>query len=148
MDINTFKRIYFIGIGGIGMSALARYFKAAGKGVAGYDRINTNLIRELINAGINIHFEDNIELIEGNVLDYLENYKDISFCFLDTEKEIYEKCYDIVIPNMVSGGILIADNAKNHYETLKPMLNKALNDKRMDALIVPIGMGLLVCRKL
>ena len=68
MDINTFKRIYFIGIGGIGMSALARYFKAAGKDVAGYDRTNTNLTRELLNAGINIHFEDNIELIPGNYL--------------------------------------------------------------------------------
>lgn len=70
MDINTFKRIYFIGIGGIGMSALARYFKATGKDVAGYDRTNTNLTRELINSGINIHFEDDIELIPHN---YLKN---------------------------------------------------------------------------
>jgi len=70
VDINTFKRIYFIGIGGIGMSALARYFKATGKDVAGYDRTNTNLTRELINSGINIHFEDDIELIPHN---YLKN---------------------------------------------------------------------------
>jgi UDP-N-acetylmuramate--alanine ligase len=70
VDINTFKRIYFIGIGGIGMSALARYFKATGKDVAGYDRTNTNLTRELINSGINIHFEDDIELIPRN---YLKN---------------------------------------------------------------------------
>ncbi len=48
------------------MSALARYFKATGKDVAGYDRTNTDLTRELINAGINIHFKDDIELIPDN----------------------------------------------------------------------------------
>ncbi len=51
------------------MSALARYFKATGKDVAGYDRTNTNLTRELINSGINVHFRDDIKLIPG---DYLE----------------------------------------------------------------------------
>ena len=64
------------------------------------------------------------------------------------KKEVYEDCYDLVIPNMVYGGILVADNAINHYETLKPMLDKALNDDRVDALIVPIGKGVLLCRKL
>jgi len=49
---------------------------------------------------------------------------------------------------MVKGGILIADNAINHYETLKPMLDKALTDQRVDALIVPIGKGELLCKKL
>ena len=94
------------------------------------------------------NFEQIIELIEGDARDYLENYKRISFCFLDAEKEIYEECYEIVIPNMIKGGILVADNAINHYETLKPMLDGALVDERVDALIVPIGKGDLVCRKL
>ena len=49
---------------------------------------------------------------------------------------------------MVQGGILAADNAINHYEILKPMLDKALNDDRVDALVVPIGKGVLLCRKL
>jgi predicted O-methyltransferase YrrM len=49
---------------------------------------------------------------------------------------------------MVSGGLLIADNAINHEAALRPMLNKALEDSRMDAMIVPIGKGELVCRKL
>jgi predicted O-methyltransferase YrrM len=91
---------------------------------------------------------DIIELIEGDARNYLKNYPNVSFCFLDAEKEVYEDCYDLVIPNMVSGGILVADNAINHYETLKPMLDKALNDIRVDALVVPIGKGELVCRKL
>jgi caffeoyl-CoA O-methyltransferase len=89
-----------------------------------------------------------IELIEGDARDYIPNYKNISFCFLDAEKEVYEDCYGLVIPNMVKGGILVADNAINHYETLKPMLDKALADERVDALIVPIGKGELVCRKI
>lgn len=92
--------------------------------------------------------EDYIELIEGDARKYLKNYKNIAFCFLDAEKEIYEECYDLVVPNMVNGGILIADNAINHYETLKPMINKALTDQRVDALVVPIGKGELLCRKL
>ncbi|HDZ18512.1 MAG TPA: O-methyltransferase [archaeon] len=93
-------------------------------------------------------FEHKIELIEGDARNYLENYKRISFCFLDAEKEIYEDCYEIIIPNMIKGGILVADNAINHYKTLKPMLDGALSDERVDALIVPIGKGELVCRKL
>jgi len=94
------------------------------------------------------NLEHIIELIEGDARDYLQDYKSISFCFLDAEKEVYEDCYDLVIPNMVKGGILVADNAINHYETLKPMLDKALADKRLDALIVPIGKGELICRKI
>lgn len=89
-----------------------------------------------------------IELIKGDARDYIANYKNISFCFLDAEKEVYEDCYDLVIPMMIKGGILVADNAINHYEILKPMLDKALDDERVDALIVPIGKGELVCRKI
>ena len=93
------------------------------------------------------NFEQIIELIEGDAREYLDNYKRISFCFLDTEKELYEELYEIVIPHMTKDGILVADNAINHYETLKPMLDGALSDERVDALIVPIGKGELVCRK-
>lgn len=94
------------------------------------------------------NMEEYIELIEGDARNYLKNYKNIAFCFLDAEKEVYEDCYDLVIPNMVKGGILIADNAINHYETLKPMIDKALMDQRVDALVVPIGKGELLCRKI
>jgi UDP-N-acetylmuramate--alanine ligase len=56
--------VYFLGIGGIGMSALARYFKSLGVEVSGYDKTETALIKLLSAEGINIHFEDNIELID------------------------------------------------------------------------------------
>ncbi|MFX1494818.1 MAG: O-methyltransferase [Promethearchaeota archaeon] len=89
-----------------------------------------------------------IDLIEGDARNYLKDYKNIAFCFLDAEKEVYEECYDLIIPNMVKGGILIADNAINHYETLKPMIDKALADRLVDAMVVPIGKGELLCRRI
>jgi UDP-N-acetylmuramate--alanine ligase len=56
--------VFFLGIGGIGMSALARYFNAKGIAVSGYDKMETNLCKQLTAEGINIHYEDNIELID------------------------------------------------------------------------------------
>ena len=63
MKLENINSIYFLGIGGIGMSALARYFNAMGKSVSGYDKTPTKLTDELIAEGINIHFEDNINLL-------------------------------------------------------------------------------------
>jgi UDP-N-acetylmuramate--alanine ligase len=58
--------VYFLGIGGIGMSALARYFNANGVLVSGYDKTETILCKELVAEGIKIHYEDNIEFIDKN----------------------------------------------------------------------------------
>jgi UDP-N-acetylmuramate--alanine ligase len=71
MNLNQIHNVYFIGIGGIGMSALARYFKNIGKQVSGYDKTPTMLTDELIESGISIHFEDNIDLIPKDY--YIEN---------------------------------------------------------------------------
>lgn len=71
MELNKIKSVYFIGIGGIGMSALARYFKFMGKNVSGYDRMRTQLTDELLDAGITIHFEDDISQIAPE-------YKDVN----------------------------------------------------------------------
>jgi predicted O-methyltransferase YrrM len=90
---------------------------------------------------------DNVELIEGDALENIGGYKNVSFCFLDTEKELYEKCWDILSGKMVSGGIFASDNAINHYETIKPMIEKAQGDSRFDSTIVPVGHGVLVCRR-
>jgi UDP-N-acetylmuramate--alanine ligase len=66
MQLDKIKNVYFVGIGGIGMSALARYFNLQGAKVSGYDRTPTNLTDQLQKEGILIHFEDNIELIDKN----------------------------------------------------------------------------------
>lgn len=71
MNLNQINNVYFIGIGGIGMSALARYFKNIGKNVSGYDKTPTMLTDELVSDGIAIHFEDNIALIPKDY--YVEN---------------------------------------------------------------------------
>jgi UDP-N-acetylmuramate--alanine ligase len=71
MNLNQIQNVYFIGIGGIGMSALARYFKNIGKQVSGYDKTPSMLTNELIESGINIHFEDNISLIPSDY--FVEN---------------------------------------------------------------------------
>lgn len=91
--------------------------------------------------------EKYVELIEGDAIENIKSLKNISFCFLDAEKEIYEECYDIIIPKMVKKGVLITDNVISHYEILKPMIEKALSDNRIDSLIVPIGRGELICRR-
>ena len=67
MDLNQIKSVYFLGIGGIGMSALARYFKRNGVNVTGYDKTSTPLTNQLIREGIDIHFEEDTELIPKDV---------------------------------------------------------------------------------
>ena len=54
MNLDLYKNIYLVGIGGIGMSALARYFKAKGKIVSGYDKVKSDLCIELENEDIEI----------------------------------------------------------------------------------------------
>ncbi len=71
MNLNQIHNVFFIGIGGIGMSALARYFKIIGKNVSGYDKTPSMLTDELIASGIDIHFEDRIDLISKDY--YVEN---------------------------------------------------------------------------
>ena len=64
-----FKNVYFLGIGGIGMSALARYFLHEGYAVAGYDRTRSHLTDELEAEGAAVHYEDDVRLIPGKFLD-------------------------------------------------------------------------------
>lgn len=63
IDIKAYTNIYFVGIGGIGMSALARYFNKSNWNVAGYDKTETNLTKELLKEGVSIHFDDHVEQI-------------------------------------------------------------------------------------
>ena len=68
MDVNTLKSVYFIGAGGIGMSALVRYFLSKGKKVGGYDRTPSELTEKLIEEGAQIYFEETIESIPSDFL--------------------------------------------------------------------------------
>jgi len=95
-------------------------------------------------AGVN----DVVDLIVGDAREHLHRYSDISFCFLDAEKEHYLDCYELLIDRVVKGGLLVADNVISHRETLQTVVNHAESDDRVDSLVVPIGKGLLVCRKI
>lgn len=66
-EIKKIRSVYFIGIGGIGMSAVARFFNSKGIQVSGYDRSATTLTEELKAEGIAVHYEENVELIPKNV---------------------------------------------------------------------------------
>ncbi|HMQ05919.1 MAG TPA: UDP-N-acetylmuramate--L-alanine ligase [Saprospiraceae bacterium] len=67
MQMKDFKNIYFIGIGGIGMSALARFFKRQGQKVSGYDKTVTTLTKKLESEGIEIMYEDRVDLLPKEV---------------------------------------------------------------------------------
>ena len=90
---------------------------------------------------------DVVRLVHDDFLVHRDEFDQVGFCFLDAEKEVYEACFDVVVPKLVPGGILIADNAISHREELDSFIARALDDDRVDAMIVPIGTGELVCRK-
>src|SRR5678810_1012107 len=66
-EIKKIRSVYFIGIGGIGMSAIAKFFQSNGIRVSGYDRSETALIKELEAEGIDVHFDEDVEIIPKDV---------------------------------------------------------------------------------
>lgn len=125
---------------------LAIACRATGRKVATFEVLaqKAQLARETFSQA---NVGDVVQFIEGDFLDHVDEFDNVGFCFLDAEKEVYKACYDVIVPRLVPGGILIADNAINHRETLQPLLDEALADERVDALVVPIGKGELICRK-
>lgn len=91
--------------------------------------------------------DDLIELVNGDARQFLDSYNSIAFGFLDAEKDVYLPCYELIVPNMVAGGWLIADNVISHQAELQPFLDTVLDDPRLDSVVVPIGNGLLICRR-
>ncbi|MBP1702250.1 MAG: methyltransferase [Chloroflexi bacterium] len=105
----------------------------------------TRLAQETFDiAGVSQH----IDLIQGDARQYLPGISEVAFCFLDAEKDVYAACYELLIPNLVPGGLLVADNVISHQQELAGFTQSVQADPRVDALVVPIGKGVLVCRKL
>ena len=67
MKLEQYDNVYFLGIGGIGMSALARWFMKKKMSVSGYDKTATTLTKELEGEGMKIHFVDSVENIPSEV---------------------------------------------------------------------------------
>lgn len=88
MNVNTLKSVYFIGAGGIGMSALVRYFLSKGKKVGGYDRTPSELTEKLIEEGAAIHYEDNTGLISDDFRNPATTLVVYTPAIPDTHKEL------------------------------------------------------------
>jgi len=90
---------------------------------------------------------DHVQVVLGDARSYLPGFEGIAFCFLDVEKDIYGECYELVVARLAPGGFFVADNVISHQEELSDFLQQVRADTRVDTLVVPIGKGLLVCRK-
>ncbi len=87
MNLKSIHNVFFIGIGGIGMSALARYFNFVGKQVVGYDRTQTPITDELVGNGISVHFDDDLGLIPKS----FKNIKDTLVVFTPAVPETHSQ---------------------------------------------------------
>lgn len=91
---------------------------------------------------------DRVNLVHGDAHKLLPKYDRVAFCFLDSEKEDYEELYELIVPRLVPGGLLVADNVISHREVLGAVVDLADRDQRVDSVVVPIGNGELVCRRI
>lgn len=89
-----------------------------------------------------------VELVHGDARGHLPDYDEIAFCFLDSEKEMYAEFYELIVPRLVRGGLLVADNVISHQDALQPLVEQSEADESVDSLVLPIGKGLLLCRKI
>lgn len=89
---------------------------------------------------------DFVTPIQGDAKDYIVNMSEISFCYLDGGD--YELFFDLVVPKLVTGGILVADNMLIPKGEHEEFVKKALDDSKIGAVVVPIGTGMLLSRKL
>ena len=100
-----YSNVYLIGIGGIGMSALARYFKYRGLTVEGYDRTPSELTSELVKEGIEVHFEDRPDLIPQDVAGTLVIYTPAVPESLEELKTVRAKGYRVIKRSLALGEI-------------------------------------------
>jgi predicted O-methyltransferase YrrM len=91
--------------------------------------------------------EDQIDMRVEDAVEGIGQLDNIGFCFMDLEKDLYQVCYDLVIPRMVQGGLLVVDNAISHASELGDFLDAVHQDLRVDALVLPVGKGELICRR-
>lgn len=89
-----------------------------------------------------------VELKHGDARGHLSDYAEVAFCFVDCEKEMYEEVFERVTSILVKDGLLIFDNVISHQDALGKFIAVAESDSNFDQLILPVGKGLMVCRKI
>ena len=90
---------------------------------------------------------DVVELREGDALAGLESIDAVSFAFLDAEKDVYLRCWDLLATKLVPGGLILADNVISHHDEMADFLAAVAADRRIDSVVVPIGKGVLMARR-
>lgn len=135
MDFLKLKHIYFLGIGGIGMSAIARYFMAKGIKVSGYDKTVTPLTIQLQKEGIQIHFEEDLNLL-ANDIDIViytpaipSDHKELIF-FRENNFNLYKRSEVLGLITQNSKGIGIAGT--HGKTTISTMTSHLLKQSAVD----------------
>lgn len=91
--------------------------------------------------------EEYVELVQGDALELLPKRGNLAFCFLDAERTMLPALFEIIIPRLVAGGLITVDNVISHAQEIPDFLLAIEADPRLDSVIVPIGSGILLCRK-
>lgn len=133
---------------GAGYSALwlALACRATGRRLTTFelDPSKAELARQSLSAAA---VTDVVELREQDALEGLKSLDNLAFCFIDAERDMVRAAYETALAKLPAGGVVAVDNAVSHAAEFQDFLGDAERDGRVDALIVPIGYGLLVCRK-
>ncbi|MBU1042676.1 MAG: class I SAM-dependent methyltransferase [Proteobacteria bacterium] len=90
---------------------------------------------------------DVVDFVEGDGLAGLMNTDSPAFCFIDAERGLAQSAFELALPRLPQGGLICVDNAISHAAEFQDFLDDATIDPRVDAVIVPVGSGLLICRK-
>jgi predicted O-methyltransferase YrrM len=88
-----------------------------------------------------------VELTVGDARGRLARETDIGFAFVDHAKDRYREAFDELVPNLVPGGLIVADNILSHRELLEGFVREVEADPRVDSVVLPVGKGLLLCRR-
>lgn len=141
MNLKELHNIYFIGIGGIGMSALAKYFAMNGKNVAGFDKVQTTITDALVKRGVRIHFNDSISLIADEFKDIKNtlvvytpaiptNHKELSF-FKENGFNVLKRAE--ILGEITKNTICLAVAGTHGKTTTSTILGHILKESGVDA---------------
>ena len=89
-----------------------------------------------------------IELKNGDARGHVGDFGEVAFCFIDCEKEMYADIFELVSPNVVEEGLIIVDNIISHKKDLTDFVAQVEADTSLDTVILPVGKGLMVSRRL
>ncbi|WP_300156106.1 class I SAM-dependent methyltransferase [Solidesulfovibrio sp.] len=90
---------------------------------------------------------DVVRLARGDALEILAGFDDVAFAFVDANRDVLLPCAQLLVDRLVPGGILTADNVISHAHEIPGVVERILADPRLDGVVVPIGSGVLLARR-